>query len=151
MIRPCASAASIIATPIRSLTDQSGLKLSSLATTVALQPLVTRLHAHERRIADRLRHVIIDSPTPDTRFGCRHDSLSHKPTPGIPVTPTQNPTRTRRLPKPLCTLVDHNSREDFHRQPDIAFMTPAERLQRNANGRSVNPAAAPLILLTAAT
>ena len=41
--RPCASAASIIATPIRSLTDQSGLKLSSFATTVAWHPLVTRL------------------------------------------------------------------------------------------------------------
>ena len=34
-ILPCASAASIIATPMRSLTDQSGLKFSSLATTSA--------------------------------------------------------------------------------------------------------------------
>ena len=35
VIRPSASAASIIATPIRSLTDQRGLKFSSFATTSA--------------------------------------------------------------------------------------------------------------------
>ena len=43
VIRPSASAALIMATPIRSFTDQSGLKLSSLATTVAWHPAVTRL------------------------------------------------------------------------------------------------------------
>jgi len=41
VILPSASAASIIATPIRSLTDHSGLKFSSLATTSAWQPSVT--------------------------------------------------------------------------------------------------------------
>ncbi len=38
LILPAASAASIMATPIRSLTDQSGLKFSSLATTSAAHP-----------------------------------------------------------------------------------------------------------------
>ena len=42
LIFPSRSAASIIATPMRSLTDQSGLKFSSLATTSAVQPSVTR-------------------------------------------------------------------------------------------------------------
>ena len=42
VIFPAFSAASIIATPIRSLTDQSGLKFSSLATTVALASPTTR-------------------------------------------------------------------------------------------------------------
>ena len=37
-MRPCASSASIIATPMRSLTEATGLKNSSLASTVALAP-----------------------------------------------------------------------------------------------------------------
>ena len=41
VILPSASAASIIATPIRSLTDQSGLKFSSFATTVGLAALAS--------------------------------------------------------------------------------------------------------------
>ena len=40
--RPSRSAASIIARAMRSLTDHNGLKLSSLATTVALAPLAMR-------------------------------------------------------------------------------------------------------------
>ena len=42
LILPSRSAASIMATPMRSLTDHSGLKFSSLATTVASQPSATR-------------------------------------------------------------------------------------------------------------
>jgi len=42
LILPAFSAASIIATPMRSLTDQSGLKFSSLATTVARASPTTR-------------------------------------------------------------------------------------------------------------
>ena len=53
-----ASAASIMATPIRSLTDQSGLKFSSLATTSAAQPAVTR----RRRISGVLpTHWVMSS------------------------------------------------------------------------------------------
>ena len=42
VILPLRSAASIIDTPIRSLTDQSGLKFSILATTVPGRPAATR-------------------------------------------------------------------------------------------------------------
>ena len=42
LILPSRSAAVIMATPMRSLTDHSGLKLSSLATTVALASPTTR-------------------------------------------------------------------------------------------------------------
>ena len=42
LILPSRSPASIMATPMRSLTDQSGLKFSSLATTVALASPTTR-------------------------------------------------------------------------------------------------------------
>jgi hypothetical protein len=42
LIRPACSAASIIATPMRSLTLFPGLKNSSLATTSATAPSVTR-------------------------------------------------------------------------------------------------------------
>ena len=41
-MRPASSAASIIATPMRSLTELAGLKNSSLASTVAPAPSVTR-------------------------------------------------------------------------------------------------------------
>ena len=44
-IRPSASAASIIATPIRSFTDPAGLKYSSFATTSAPRFLPRRLSA----------------------------------------------------------------------------------------------------------
>ena len=43
LILPSRSAASIIARPMRSLTLHSGLKFSSLPTTVATQPSVMRL------------------------------------------------------------------------------------------------------------
>ncbi len=42
LILPSRSAASIMATPMRSLTDQSGLKFSILPTTVALASPTTR-------------------------------------------------------------------------------------------------------------
>ncbi len=42
VILPSRSAASIMATPMRSLTDQMGLKLSSLAATIALLFPTTR-------------------------------------------------------------------------------------------------------------
>ena len=43
LIRPSRSAASIIATPIRSFTDEHGLKLSSFAATFARAPSMIRL------------------------------------------------------------------------------------------------------------
>ena len=42
LILPASSAAVIMETPMRSLTDHSGLKFSSLATTVALASPTTR-------------------------------------------------------------------------------------------------------------
>src|ERR1019366_1773834 len=43
-IRPSRSAASIIDTPIRSLTLEAGLNISSLATTPATHPALTRFN-----------------------------------------------------------------------------------------------------------
>ena len=62
VILPAFSAASIIATPMRSLTDHSGLKFSSLATTVAFAVADDAAQPDQRRVADGLRDVVVDVP-----------------------------------------------------------------------------------------
>ena len=56
-IRPSASAASIIATPIRSLTDPPGLNISSLPKTLAAAVGHEPRELHHRRAADVLGNV----------------------------------------------------------------------------------------------
>ena len=51
-IRPSSSAASIIATPIRSLTEPPGLKYSSFAQTSAAGPLAQPAQRDQRRVPD---------------------------------------------------------------------------------------------------
>ena len=68
-ISPCLSSASIMATPMRSLTLPIGLKNSSLRrmsafTRVFGQPVET----HQRRIADGFRDVVIDVPASGLAF-----------------------------------------------------------------------------------
>ena len=53
-IRPACSAASIMATPMRSLTLLAGLKNSSFATTAAAAPSVTRLQPDQWRVTRQL-------------------------------------------------------------------------------------------------
>ena len=62
VILPSASSTSIIDTPMRSLTDDSGLKNSSFIRMSAFAPacLAIFLRAHERRMADRLGDVVVD-------------------------------------------------------------------------------------------
>ena len=54
---PSRSAASIIATPIRSLTEPPGFRYSSLATTSAPSPSASRPQGDQRRVADRARRL----------------------------------------------------------------------------------------------
>jgi hypothetical protein len=60
---PDFSASSIIATPMRSLTLESGLKNSSLSSTSATAPcfLAVRLQPHERCVADGFSDVVVDT------------------------------------------------------------------------------------------
>ena len=54
---PRFSASSIIATPIRSLTLESGLNNSSFAKTVAFRPCRNSVQLHQRRVADGLGDI----------------------------------------------------------------------------------------------
>ncbi len=69
VILPSRSAALIMATPMRSLTDHSGLKFSSLPTTVALASPTTRRKLIERRVADALRDVVVNLAAKTFRHG----------------------------------------------------------------------------------
>ena len=60
LILPSRSAASIMATPMRSLTDQSGLKFSSLADDGRLGVADDAAQADQRRVADALGDVVVD-------------------------------------------------------------------------------------------
>ena len=75
LIFPAFSAASIIATPMRSLTDQSGLKFSSLATTRRPRIADDAPQADERRVADRLGDVVVNVPAKG-RVGCHSENPS---------------------------------------------------------------------------
>ena len=62
----------------------------------------------QRRIADRLRDVIIDTPTTRTRFSRRHDSLPPYPDHRDPAKPTlssENRTRFPAIPTALRNAV----------------------------------------------
>ena len=49
---------------MRSLTLQSGLRFSSLPSTVATQPSVTRRSLHQRRVADALGDFVMQCGLP---------------------------------------------------------------------------------------
>jgi len=87
-IIPSRSAASIIATPMRSFTLAAGFCDSSLATTRAATPLVTFVERNERRVADQPGDIAGDlhrgsllgglSPTPreNSTTASRADGVS---------------------------------------------------------------------------
>ena len=62
LILPWASSASIIETPMRSLTEAIGLKNSSLAEQVGLDAssAASAVEAHQRRVADGLGDGVVN-------------------------------------------------------------------------------------------
>ena len=72
-IFPAFSAASIMATPMRSLTDQSGLKFSSLASDGGLGVADDAAQADQRRVADALGDVVVNATA---KGGVGHDQLT---------------------------------------------------------------------------
>ena len=91
-----------MATPMRSLTDQSGLKFSSLATTVALAAARHAPQPDQRRVADRLGDVVVDPPTTRGPVGrTLHDHLLQN-TSGF-VTEKTRPRHIHRSPGQSAT------------------------------------------------
>ena len=68
LILPFFSASSIIATPMRSFTDQSGLKFSIFATTVPGMPAANRRTLDQRRVADAFRDAVVNSSAETISF-----------------------------------------------------------------------------------
>ena len=66
LIWPCASSASIIATPIRSLTEAMGVEKFELGDELRLDPALCGdpVETHQRRIADGLGDGIINFSAP---------------------------------------------------------------------------------------
>ena len=77
VILPCFSSASIMATPMRSLTLASGLKNSSFKRMSALTPGLfgQARHAHQRRVADRFGDGIVDAAAAGGVRRVGHDIL----------------------------------------------------------------------------
>ena len=134
---PSRSSASIIATPMRSLTLAIGLKNSSFARRLALTPSRRRavVEAHDRRVADRLRDVLEYAPASGplrahARFFCRHLRHPH------PFLKPESPRRARRSSsrRPPCRplIARHGGSRDFslRRSRFISVRRPRRRCGR---------------------